>query len=187
MSEFILSRKAKDLTGQRIGSLIAIRPVGMDGRNVAWEFICDCGNHYTMTGAWVTAQHRKAINPLAPSCGCLNRLTTQQLRLKHGMSKHPLFWAWVAMIERCHNPNNPNFIKYGAKGVFVCDEWRKNSSAFIDWALANGWEKGLHLDKDILCHQKGLPPHYSPDTCQFISVSENSRSTKQWLSNHSSI
>lgn len=150
-------------------------------RNVIWEFQCDCGLRYSSEVCWVVAQHKKATNTKAPSCGCLNKETTKELRLTHGKSNHPLFWIWAAMVQRCHNPNNTDFHKYGGKGVYVCSEWKESPSAFIDWALSNGWEKGLHLDKDILSHRRSLPKHYSPETCQFITGSENSRSTKKWL------
>lgn len=184
MTDFILSSKAKNLQGLRYGSLIATRPIGKDGKNVIWEFQCDCGETYISVGAWVVAQQKKATNPLAPSCGCLNQITTRELRFKHGLSKHPLFWVWVAMVERCTNPKNSNYGRYGARGIYVCDEWVKDSTAFIQWALSHGWQPGLHLDKDVLCHQKGLPTHYGPDTCQFLSASENSRATKKWLTKH---
>jgi hypothetical protein len=176
-----LKPRMRDLTGKQFGSLLAIRPIGMDGKNVVWEFQCSCGKLYSGAGCWVVRQHKLATNPRAPSCGCLNKETTRELRHKHGMSAHPLFWVWVAMLERCYNPDNASYPKYGAKGVYVCQEWKTNSTAFMHWALAHGWEKGLHLDKDILCHNLGLSPHYSPKTCQFISPSENSRATKKWL------
>jgi hypothetical protein len=181
MAEFTLSSHAKDLTGVRFGSLVAIKPLGKKGRNVLWEFLCDCGSSYTSEGCWVTAQKRKATNPLAPSCGCLNRRTTKELRLTHGFSKHPLFWVWVAMRERCYNPNHPDYSKYGAKGVTICNSWKDDAGAFINWALTNGWQKGLHLDKDILSYAQGIVPTYSPTTCQFITPAENSRATWGWL------
>ena len=184
MSEFELSKKAKDLTGLKFGSLTAVRPIGKEGKHVLWEFVCDCGETYQSVGSWVVAQQKKATNPAAPSCGCLNRITTKELRFKHGMSRHPLFWIWVAMLERCNNPKNSNYPTYGAKGVYVCDEWAQDSTTFINWALEHGWQQGLHLDKDVLCHQLDVSPHYSPQTCQFLSASENSRATKQWLTKH---
>ncbi len=172
----------RDLTGQRFGSLVALRPISRHpDRYIVWEFQCDCGNLYQGGGCWVTQQRKTATNPKAPSCGCLNKETTRELRFKHGMSQHPLFWVWSQMVERCHNTNNISYHKYGARGVYVCDAWRESSTEFMDWALANGWEKGLHLDKDILCHALNVPPHYSPQTCQFISAAENGRATKQWL------
>ena len=184
MAEFTLSRNAKNLTGQRFGSLVATEPVGKKGRNVVWGFLCDCGDKYVSEGCWVVAQHKKATNPMAPSCGCLNRLTTKQLRYKHGYSQHPLFWIWVAMLERCYNPKCSSYPKYGAKGVYVCDEWRTDAKAFIEWALSNGWQKGKHLDKDIKSFDQNTQPHYSPTTCQFLTPEENGRCTHTWLLKH---
>jgi hypothetical protein len=59
-------------------------------------------------------------------------------------------------------------------GVTVCDEWKDNPKAFVDWAIANGWQPSLHIDKDILCDEKGIHPHvYSPDTCQWVTAKVN--------------
>ena len=55
---------AKDLTGQRFGKLVALRPTDerINGR-VVWECQCDCGNtHY--------APGRDLVNGRVKSCGC---------------------------------------------------------------------------------------------------------------------
>ena len=80
---------------------------------------------------------------------------------------------WQTMKQRCYNPNHPEYSRYGAKGVTVCDEWLNNAGSFIHWALDNGWEKGKHLDKDILSDKLGIPRTYSPITCCFISPKVN--------------
>jgi len=36
------------------------------------------------------------------------------------------------MKARCHNPNNPKFLDYGGRGIFVCDEWLYDFPAFYD-------------------------------------------------------
>lgn len=28
------------------------------------------------------------------------------------------------MIQRCNNPNNPKYYRYGGRGIKVCDDWR---------------------------------------------------------------
>ena len=44
MSEFKLPKRAKDITGQRFGMLIAIEPIGKSYNNtVIWKCECDCG------------------------------------------------------------------------------------------------------------------------------------------------
>jgi len=37
----------------------------------------------------------------------------------------------TSMIQRCHNPNNTAFARYGGKGISVCSRWRESVDAFI--------------------------------------------------------
>ena len=40
--------------------------------------------------------------------------------------------AWHSMIQRCHNPKNPSYERYGQRGIFVCDEWRYDFDRFYE-------------------------------------------------------
>lgn len=49
------------------------------------------------------------------------------------MYKHPLYTAWQSMIYRCHGKDtkgNPNYRKYGGRGIYVCKEWRDSFRKF---------------------------------------------------------
>lgn len=41
------------------------------------------------------------------------------------MSKEPIYRSWMAMVGRCHNPESSAYKNYGARGVKVCEKWRK--------------------------------------------------------------
>ena len=89
---------------------------------------------------------------------------------KHGMTSFgktdDVYTVYTSMMNRCYT------LKTGAT---VCDEWKQKPEVFCEWALENGYVKGLHLDKDVLCEEKGISPKiYSPETCIFITGSENS-------------
>lgn len=58
----------KDITGQRFGKLVAIKPTDKRvGTNIIWEMKCDCGNTtYVHTGNLGEAQRK------IKSCGCLH-------------------------------------------------------------------------------------------------------------------
>jgi hypothetical protein len=107
------------------------------------------------------------------SCGCY-RYTSPNMK-KHGFSTHPLYTVWENMLTRCYNPKVKEYIRYGGRGVKMCKEWKESPESFIKWGLANGWEKGLHLDKDI----KGTGLLYSPDTCLFVTPQENNNHTRR--------
>ena len=77
---------------------------------------------------------------------------------------------WRAMIDRCYNPNNQAWLRYGGRGISVCQEWLDSFDAYATWALANGWAHGLQVDKDIKSKDLGItPPRYSPETCSIVS------------------
>jgi hypothetical protein len=80
------------------------------------------------------------------------------------------------MKQRCYNPNNRDYPRYGAKGVTVCDEWRTDFKNYYDWCMENGYSQELFLDKDIKSKEMGIVPAvYSPDTCKFTTMKRNSQ------------
>ncbi len=88
---------------------------------------------------------------------------------KHGLSGTPLYKVWLTMKQRCYNPKDRRYKWYGAKGVKVCAEWREDAEAFYTWAISNGYQKGLTLDRI-----KG-DGDYSPENCRFITMSAQQR------------
>jgi len=74
---------------------------------------------------------------------------------------HPLYNTWRSMKTRCFNPNNKAYKYYGGRGITVCQEWL-DYNTFEVWALANGWEKGITIDR---IDNDG---DYESNNCQFI-------------------
>jgi hypothetical protein len=81
--------------------------------------------------------------------------------------------CWHHMIERCHNQNSSSFPYYGGRGITVCQEWRTDAKAFIDWALANGFKLGLTIDRRENNHG------YSPDNCRFVTRAINQQNRRK--------
>lgn len=79
---------------------------------------------------------------------------------------------WQTMKQRCENPNREKYAMYGGRGIRVCDEWH-DSHAFVEWALANGYEPGKQLDRT------DNDGSYSPDNCRWVSGTRNMRNTSQ--------
>lgn len=53
---------------------------------------------------------------------------------QHGMSRDPTYQAWAQMIQRCLNPKNRAYSRYGGRGIKVCARWRKSFTAFLKHA-----------------------------------------------------
>ena len=97
---------------------------------------CDCGNYTKVIMSDLLSNHTK-------SCGCLMAEVQQRIRTKltHGecinrpgqkknkSSKE--YVAWVVMNRRCHNPSSNDYYLYGAKGDYVCQEWRDSFPQFL--------------------------------------------------------
>jgi len=88
--------------------------------------------------------------------------------MKHGLSshknRHPLYQKWRHIKGRCYNPNNSSYHNYGGRGIKMCDSWKNNPLKFINWALKNGWEEGLVIDRI------NVDGNYSPQNCRFVNL-----------------
>ena len=159
----------KDETGKRYGKLTVVAFDHVDSHKQAcWLCICDCGMTTVTKGAYLRRGH-------TTSCGCEKR---KYIRTTHGYSdSERLYSVWEQMRSRCNNPNNPRYKTYGAKGVFVCEEWN-DYNVFREWAYANGYKesnpdtpRGQRMSIDRIDPTKA----YCPDNCRWISVSDNNR------------
>lgn len=57
---------------------------------------------------------------------------THNVRNMSGYSRHPLFGTWRAMISRCYNDTTISYKNYGARGIKVCDRWRRSFKNFLE-------------------------------------------------------
>lgn len=89
-----------------------------------------------------------------------------------------IYILWRAMIERCYSEYRLN-VKPTYKKCKVCDKWLKLSGFVDDLPKIKGYElwknnKGKYsLDKDLLQKDEEFKI-YSLETCQFITIKENS-------------
>ncbi|MDE2102466.1 MAG: hypothetical protein KGL39_34790 [Patescibacteria group bacterium] len=159
-----------------------VKPGERFGRRVAlgWQFRikcryfvvmeCDCGR--------VAVVSVKSIEG-HESCGCFRGEMVAKRNhesRKHGFEGTRLYKIFYGMLARCYRPTAVDYCRYGAKGIRVCDEWRNNVAAFVNWALANGYADGLTIDR--VDATKG----YGPDNCQWITKSENSGKDNRGIS-----
>lgn len=51
--------------------------------------------------------------------------------LRHGLSFTKTHRAWAGMIQRCTNPKTDSFVRYGARGIKVCERWANSFEHFL--------------------------------------------------------
>lgn len=76
----------------------------------------------------------------------------------------PLYLVWNSMRQRCYNPKVKNYHRWGGRGIKVCKKWRESFIHFYEWAISNGYKKGLSIDR------KNNNGNYSPKNCHFITA-----------------
>lgn len=88
---------------------------------------------------------------------------------KHGAKNTKIYRVWCGMKERCNNPHNKSFARYGGRGIKVCEEWDASFEIFYKWAIKNGYKEGLTIDRE---NNDG---NYEPDNCRWITTAEQNR------------
>lgn len=164
-----------DITGEKFGRLTAISPVGKDKRgNVLWLCKCDCGNECKRP----VSELRKRNNH---SCGCSGREHLRKMsdgNITHGKTGSRLYGSYKAMMSRCYRAKDIHFHAYGGRGITVCEEWKNNSKAFIDWALCNGYSDNLTLERI------NVNGNYEPHNCTWIPMKEQYKNKQSnWWKN----
>ena len=76
------------------------------------------------------------------------------------------------MRERCYDPKSKPFHDYGGRGISVCEEWRHDFAAFREWAIENGYEEGLSIDRI------DVNGNYCPENCRWITLEEQQRNKR---------
>jgi len=121
-------------------------------------FECGCGR-------WQYLRHCVGARKQSCSLSCANSV--------HGLSGgHPLYNVWHLMKSRCHVPTCSAYHRYGGRGIYVCETWKKDFMSFYKWAVSHGWKNGLTIER--VNNNKG----YSPSNCCFITRARQSRNRR---------
>lgn len=96
----------------------------------------------------------------------------QGFQKTHGLSAHPLYKAWKRIKNRCYNPNSIDYKDYGERGIVMCEEWKADFMPFYDWAIENGWQYGLSIERN------DFNGNYEPSNCKWIPLQDQSKNRR---------
>jgi hypothetical protein len=100
---------------------------------ILYKVKCDCGDEIILNGSYLRLQNR-------PCKSCSAKKNTKKGKdhpaYKHGFAsrlkkRNKIYSIWVAMRQRCYDPNDPQFKDYGGRGIKVCEAWN-NFTVFLE-------------------------------------------------------
>ena len=158
------SKSLQDFSNKRFGRLIVIKRVDNNKfKQVQWLCKCDCGNEKIITANALRSGNTK-------SCGCLKKEQDyiNIAQKTHNMSNTRLYNIWRGMKNRCNSSTGKRHKFYHDKGIKVCEEWKNSFQIFYDWAINNGYNDNLSIDR--IDNDKG----YYPNNCRWTnSIQQN--------------
>ena len=151
--------------GDVFGRLTILEELPINKNRIRKIYVkCDCGTLKIVNLYDVI--HRKIL-----SCGCLMKQQTKAATLKHGLSNTAEYHVWWDIIDRCNNKKSKAYKYYGARGIFVCEEWKLN---FINFLKDVGKKPFKNAQIDRINNNDG----YYKNNVHWVTPSENSKNKR---------
>ena len=163
-------KKAEDLSGRKFGrwTVLRLHHIKTDKNNKRisyWLCQCECGNRKV-----VNVTHLK--NGTSLSCGCYAKEMSQKRQTTHGLSKTRIYKIWMNIKKRCYNEKTIRFENYGGRGIKVCQEWLDDFINFYNWAINNGYQENLSIDRI------DVNGNYEPSNCKWSNAKSQARNRR---------
>ena len=158
------------MIGKTFGRLTVTGPAdkGKFG-HVQWMCHSSCGSVRPVEETALRRGHTK-------SCGCASRESVIGRSTTHGGASSPEYRVWAALKDRCLNPKDKGYYRYGGRGISVCEDWKTSFACFLaDMGPRPSSEHSI----ERVDNSKG----YSPSNCVWATATRQTRNTRARVTN----
>ena len=135
---------------------------------------CSCGNYKEIFKNTVIS------NTKHHSCGCITSEVNSRVQFKHGESGTRFYDIYAHMCRRCLNPQDTAYLRYGGRGITVCDYWKENflnfKSDMYESYLKHVEEFG---EKDTTLDRIDVNGNYELSNVRWATRVEQARNTRR--------
>ena len=144
--ELVLLEKFRQVCGQQKISML--------------RFKCSCSRIFDRKLQTFQRHLKSAVYMDCGQCGLSDRYTAE-------------YKAWQSMKDRCYNPNNPRYGRYGGRGITVCQRWRISFRNFLE-------DMGIKTNDTYSLDRINNDGNYGPGNCRWASSYEQNRNREYY-------
>lgn len=127
--------------------------------------LCDCGRTSIARACDLASGRVK-------SCGCRSRAALAEGRVRHGMAGTKEYMIWAMAKDRCTNPRNRSYDRYGGRGIKMDPVWVGDYARFYA-------DMGPRPSLSHTLERIDLNGDYAPGNCVWATYAQQNRNTSR--------